>query len=103
MNMLRRGALIALSAWTVLLLLSKGFQRLVAPLLVTAVLIAAVSLIIYALTFALIRRTQWGRQARAVATDADVVGVLVELQTRHTADGQRAEIVHRLLFFIAEF
>ncbi|MFC3683445.1 PAS domain S-box protein [Hydrogenophaga luteola] len=34
--------LIALSAWTVLLLLRRGYQRLVAPLLVTAVLIAAV-------------------------------------------------------------
>ncbi|WP_066259270.1 PAS domain S-box protein [Hydrogenophaga flava] len=34
--------LIALSAWTVLLLLRRGYQQLVAPLLVTAVLIAAV-------------------------------------------------------------
>ena len=39
-------ALIALSAWTVLLLLSKGFQRLVAPLLVTAVLISTVIAIV---------------------------------------------------------
>ncbi|PZO19980.1 MAG: branched-chain amino acid ABC transporter permease [Burkholderiales bacterium] len=35
------------------------------------VLIAAVSLVIYTLTFALIRKTQWGRQARAVADDAE--------------------------------
>lgn len=35
------------------------------------VLIAAVSLIIYTLTSVLIRKTQWGRQARAVATDAE--------------------------------
>ena len=35
-------ALIALSAWTVLLMLRRGYQRVVAPLLVTAVLIAAV-------------------------------------------------------------
>jgi PAS domain S-box-containing protein len=39
-------ALIALSAWTVLLLLRRGYQRLVAPLLVTAVLIAAVIAIV---------------------------------------------------------
>lgn len=35
------------------------------------VLIAAVSLVIYTLTFVLIRKTQWGRQARAVASDAE--------------------------------
>lgn len=35
------------------------------------ILIAAVSLVIYTLTFVLIRKTQWGRQARAVASDAE--------------------------------
>jgi hypothetical protein len=39
-------ALIAISAWTVLLLLRLGYQRLVAPLLVTAVLISAVVAIV---------------------------------------------------------
>jgi branched-chain amino acid transport system permease protein len=35
------------------------------------VLIAAVSLAVYALTYVLIRKTQWGRQVRAVANDAE--------------------------------
>lgn len=35
------------------------------------VMIAVASLFIYALTYVLIRKTQWGRQARAVAADAD--------------------------------
>lgn len=35
------------------------------------VLIAVVSLVVYALTYVLIRKTQWGRQVRAVANDAE--------------------------------
>lgn len=35
------------------------------------VLIAVVSLAVYALTYVLIRKTQWGRQVRAVANDAE--------------------------------
>ncbi len=38
---------------------------------VLPILISVVSLAIYTLTFALIRKTHWGRQARAVADDAE--------------------------------